>query len=110
HAEVGNDIPVALSTTSATRVEGGWRITGRKMFGSLGPHWNRLGFHAMDASDPTAPVVVHAFVSHDAPGVTTVPNSDAQGLRPTASHGTVLDRVVVPDSDVLCAVPAGTPG
>src|SRR5262245_46218876 len=48
HAEVGNDIPLALSTTSARRVEGGWRVTGRKMFGSLGPHWDRLGFHAMD--------------------------------------------------------------
>ena len=43
HAEVGNDIPVALSTTSARRVEGGWQITGRKMFGSLGPHWDRIG-------------------------------------------------------------------
>src|SRR5947209_19534218 len=43
HAEIGNDIPVALSTTSATRVDGGWRITGRKMFGSLGEHWDRLG-------------------------------------------------------------------
>jgi alkylation response protein AidB-like acyl-CoA dehydrogenase len=87
HAEVGNDIPVALSTTSAGRVEGGWRITGRKMFGSLGPHWNRLGFHAMDVSDLTAPVVVHAFVPHDAPGLTTVPNWDAQGMRATRRAG-----------------------
>ena len=36
HAEIGNDIPMALSTTSASRVEGGWRMNGRKMFGSLG--------------------------------------------------------------------------
>jgi alkylation response protein AidB-like acyl-CoA dehydrogenase len=109
HAEVGNDIPLALSTTSASRVEGGWRITGRKMFGSLGPHWSRLGFHAMDASDLTGPVVVHAFVPHDAPGLTTVPNWDAQGMRATESHDTVLEDVFVPDSDVLCVVPAGPP-
>jgi alkylation response protein AidB-like acyl-CoA dehydrogenase len=109
HAEVGNDIPLALSTTSASRVEGGWRITGRKMFGSFGPHWNRLGLHAMDASDPTAPVVVHGFVPHDAPGLTTVPNWDAQGMRATESHDTVLDDVFVPDSQVLCVVPAGPP-
>jgi alkylation response protein AidB-like acyl-CoA dehydrogenase len=109
HAEVGNDIPVALSTTSASRVEGGWRITGRKMFGSLGPHWNRLGFHAMDAGDPDAPVVVHGFVAHDAPGLTTVANWDAQGMRATESHDTVLEDVFVPDSDVLCVVPAGPP-
>ena len=109
HAEVGNDVPVALSTTSASRVEGGWRITGRKMFGSLGQHWNRLGFHAMDSSDPTAPVVVHGFLPHDAPGLSTVPNWDAQGMRATESHDTVLENVFVPDSDVLCVVPAGPP-
>jgi alkylation response protein AidB-like acyl-CoA dehydrogenase len=109
HAEVGNDIPVGLSTASATRVDGGWRFTGRKMFGSLGPHWTRLGCHAMDTSDPTAPVVVHAFVPHDAPGLATVPNWDAQGMRATESHDTVLDAVFVPDADVLCVVPAGPP-
>ena len=109
HAEVGNDIPLALSTTSATRVEGGWRINGRKMFGSLGPHWNRLGFHAMDAHDPAAPVVVHGFVPRDAPGLTTVANWDAQGMRATESHDTVLEDVFVPDSQVLCVVPAGPP-
>ena len=109
HAEVGNDVPVALSTTSASRVEGGWRITGRKMFGSLGPHWNRLGFHAMDGGNPAAPLVVHGFVPHDAPGLTTVANWDAQGMRATESHDTVLDEVFVPDSDVLCVVLAGPP-
>jgi len=109
HAEVGNDVPVALSTTSARRVQGGWRITGRKMFGSLGPHWDRLGLHAMDAGDPAAAVVVHGFVPHDAPGLTTVPNWDAQGMRATESHDTVLEDVYLPDSDVLCVVPAGPP-
>src|SRR4051794_24155415 len=109
HAEAGNDIPVALSTTAARRVDGGWRITGRKMFGSLGPHWDRMGLHAMDASDPAAPVVVHGFVPHDAPGVTTVANWDAQGMRATESHDTVLEDVFVPDSEVLCVVPAGPP-
>jgi hypothetical protein len=32
------------------------------MFGSLTPVWTRLGMHAMDTSDPTAPKVAHAFV------------------------------------------------
>ncbi|HVM64215.1 MAG TPA: acyl-CoA dehydrogenase family protein [Acidimicrobiales bacterium] len=109
HAEAGNDIPVALSTTSATRAPGGWRVNGRKMFGSLGPHWDRLGFHAMDTSDPSAPVVVHGFVPRDAAGVTMVANWDAQGMRATESHDTVLEDVFLPDSDVLCVVPAGPP-
>ena len=56
-------------------------------FGSFGPHWNRLGFHAMDAGDLTAPVVVHGFVPHDAPGVSTVPNWDAQRMRAMDGDG-----------------------
>ena len=61
------------------------------------------------AGDLTAPVVVHGFVPDDAPGLTTVPNWDAQGMRATESHDTVLEDVFVPDSDVLCVVPAGPP-
>jgi alkylation response protein AidB-like acyl-CoA dehydrogenase len=109
HAEAGNDIPLALSTTSARRVAGGWRIDGRKMFGSLGSHWTRLGFHAMDSADPMSPSIVHAFVPHDAAGLTTVPNWDAHGMRATESNDTVLEDVFVPDADVLCVVPAGPP-
>lgn len=100
---------MGLSTTSASRVEGGWRITGRKMFGSLGPHWNRLGFHAMDSSDPSEPVVIHGFVARNAAGLTAGPNWDAQGMRASESHDTALEDVFVPDSDVFCVVPAGPP-
>src|SRR6478609_8242380 len=60
HAEHGNDIPGLLSTTKAERVEGGYRFTGRKAFGSLSPVWTFLGMHGMDASDPSAPKIVHA--------------------------------------------------
>jgi hypothetical protein len=34
HAEAGNDIPVLMSTGHAERVAGGYRLTGRKQFGS----------------------------------------------------------------------------
>jgi alkylation response protein AidB-like acyl-CoA dehydrogenase len=54
-------------------------------------------------------MVVHGFVPHDAPGLTTVSNWDAQGMRATESSDTVLEDVFVPDSDVLCVVPAGPP-
>ena len=43
HAESGNDIPVLLSTSKAERVDGGYRFTGRKHFGSLTPVWTRFG-------------------------------------------------------------------
>ncbi len=109
HAEIGNDIPIALSTTRAERVPGGWRLHGRKQFGSLGPVWDRLGFHAMDASDPSRPIVVHGFVARSTPGVSVVETWDAHGMRATESHDTILDGAFVPDEDVLCVVPAGPP-
>ncbi len=109
HAEIGNDIPIALSTTRAERVPGGWRLQGRKQFGSLGPVWDRLGFHAMDASDRSRPMIVHGFVARDTPGVTVIETWDAHGMRATESHDTVLDGAFVADDDVLCVVPAGPP-
>jgi alkylation response protein AidB-like acyl-CoA dehydrogenase len=107
HAEVGNDIPVLLSTCQAERVEGGYRLTGRKQFGSNGPVWSWLGAHALVADAPGGPQVVHAFVHRDSPGVTVVETWDTLGMRPTQSHDTILDGVFVPDERIGRVVPAG---
>ena len=107
HAESGNDIPVLLSTCVAERVEGGYRLTGRKQFGSNGPAWAWLGAHAVDADAPGGPQIVHAFVKRTSPGVTVVETWDTLGMRPTQSHDTVLDGVFVPDSHIGRVVPAG---
>jgi alkylation response protein AidB-like acyl-CoA dehydrogenase len=107
HAETGNDIPVLLSTCRAERVEGGYRLTGRKQFGSNGPVWTWLGAHAIDPDAPGGPQTVHAFVERTSPGVTVVENWDTLGMRPTQSHDTVLDSVFVPDARIGRVVPAG---
>jgi alkylation response protein AidB-like acyl-CoA dehydrogenase len=107
HAESGNDIPVLLSTSVAERVPGGYRLTGRKQFGSNGPSWTWLGAHAIDADAPGGPQTVHAFVERTSPGVSVVETWDTLGMRPTQSHDTVLDGVFVPDSRIGRVVPAG---
>jgi alkylation response protein AidB-like acyl-CoA dehydrogenase len=107
HAEVGNDLPVVLSTATAERVAGGYCFTGRKMFGSNGPVWSYLGAHGLDASDPDHPKVVHGFVGRHAPGVTVVETWDTMGMRPSQSHDTVLDGCFVPDERIGAVVPAG---
>ncbi len=107
HAESGNDIPVLLSTCRAERVDGGYRLTGRKQFGSNGPAWRWLGAHAIDADAPGGPQIVHAFVERTSPGVTVVETWDTLGMRPTQSHDTVLDVVFVPDERIGRVVPAG---
>ncbi len=110
HAESGNDIPIFLSTSKAERVAGGYRFTGRKMFGSLTPVWTRFGLHAMDTSDPTAPRVVHAFMPRDSSGYTVKQTWDVLGMRATQSEDTVLDNVFVPDRYIARVLPPGAAG
>ena len=110
HGEAGNDMPLLLSTTAAVRVDGGWEISGHKIFGSLTPVWDYGGFHAMDSSDPANPRIVHGFLPRDTPGIEIVDTWDTLGMRATQSQDTVLDRAFCPDE--LCPVvcPAGFAG
>jgi alkylation response protein AidB-like acyl-CoA dehydrogenase len=50
HGEAGNDVPLMLSSAQAVRVDGGWEVTGHKIFGSLSPVWDYLGIHAAASS------------------------------------------------------------
>jgi alkylation response protein AidB-like acyl-CoA dehydrogenase len=110
HGEVGNDVPLVYSTTSAERVDGGWELTGHKIFGSLSPVWDWLGVHAMDTSDPAHPQIVHAFVPRTASSFRIEPTWDVLGMRATESNDTLLDRTFVADEHVALVCPAGFAG
>jgi alkylation response protein AidB-like acyl-CoA dehydrogenase len=110
HSESGNDLPLLLSTTSAEPVEGGYKFTGKKGFGSLSPVWTRLGFHGMDTSDPDNPKIVHAFMKRDDDNYSIKETWDVMGMRATASEDTILDGVFVPDERIARIVPAGAAG
>jgi alkylation response protein AidB-like acyl-CoA dehydrogenase len=110
HGEAGNDMPLLLSTAQARRVDGGWAITGHKLFGSLSPVWDFLGVHAMDTSDPDSPQIVHGFLARDTQGSRIDDTWDALGMRATASHDTILDGALIPDERVALVCPAGFAG
>jgi alkylation response protein AidB-like acyl-CoA dehydrogenase len=110
HGERGNDLPVLASSSTAEPVQGGYRFTGHKIFGSLTPVWTRLGIHAMDLSDPTKPLVVHAFMPRDTAGYKVVETWDTMGMRATRSDDTVLQGAVVPDRYIARVVPSGFAG
>ena len=110
HAESGNDLPGLLSTAKAEKVDGGWKITGRKMFGSLSPVWTRFGFHAMDTSDPNAPKVVHGFLPREAIGYHIDATWDTLGMRASMSNDTVMEGAFCPDNLVGRVLPAGPAG
>jgi alkylation response protein AidB-like acyl-CoA dehydrogenase len=104
HGEAGNDLPLFLSTATAERVDGGWEITGHKIFGSLSPVWDYLGVHAM-TTDTDAPQIVHGFLSRDATRYRIEPTWDVLGMRATESNDTILDHAFVPDAQtsLVCA-------
>jgi len=110
HGERGNDLPVLASSATAERVEGGYRFSGHKIFGSLTPVWTRLGIHAMDTSDPLRPLVVHAFMPRDTTGYQIVETWDTLGMRATRSDDTILRAAVVRDRYIARVVPAGFAG
>lgn len=104
HGETGNDLPLFLSTTTAERVDGGYKFTGHKMFGSLTPVWTRLGLHGMTADGQ----IVHAFMPRDTPGYTIKETWDTLGMRATRSDDTILSGAVVPDRYIARTLPAGS--
>ena len=110
HGEAGNDMPVLYSTSRADRVDGGWEVTGHKIFGSLSPVWDYGGFHAQDNSDPDNPKVVHGFLPRDTKGVEIVDTWDTLGMRATQSHDTILDKAFCPDERVALVCGTGFAG
>jgi alkylation response protein AidB-like acyl-CoA dehydrogenase len=110
HGERGNDLPVLVSSSTAERVDGGYRFNCHKIFGSLAPVWTRLGIHAMDLSNPAQPKVVHAFMPRNTPGYEIVETWDTLGMRATRSDDTILRGAVVPDRYIARVVPSGFAG
>src|SRR5215472_14608150 len=107
HAERGNDIPGLLSTSSAERVDGGFRVSGHKMFCSMAPVWTRSGLHATWADADGGPKIVHAFLPRSQSGYRIVETWDTLGMRATKSDDVVLDGAFVPDKYIARIVPAG---
>jgi alkylation response protein AidB-like acyl-CoA dehydrogenase len=105
HGETGAELPLFLSTTKAERVDGGYRFTGHKIFGSLTPVWTRLGLHGMTADGQ----IVHAFMPRDTPGYRIEDTWDTLGMRATRSDDTILEGAFIPDRYIARVLPAGTP-
>jgi alkylation response protein AidB-like acyl-CoA dehydrogenase len=111
HAETGNDVPVLYATTTAEAVDGGYRFTGRKSFGSLTPVWDYMGIHGMDLSRRDDPRVVHAFLAREDGGFRIQPTwDDVLGMRATRSDDTILEGAFVPETRIARVVPPGFRG
>lgn len=102
-SERGNDLVLTDSRTEVTRVEGGYRFDGEKVFTSLSPAWTRLGVLGRMGDE-----IVHGFITRESPGYSIVEDWDTLGMRATQSHTTLLEGAVVHDSHLARIVPAGS--
>jgi alkylation response protein AidB-like acyl-CoA dehydrogenase len=95
------------SSGTADKVEGGYRITGRKIFGSGSPAGTLLVTSAVYDDPADGLTVLHFPVSLAAEGVTVLDNWRTMGMRATGSHDVLLDNVFVPEGAVSLRRPKG---
>ncbi|MGH3910747.1 MAG: acyl-CoA dehydrogenase family protein [Pseudonocardiaceae bacterium] len=95
------------SSGTADRVEGGYRVTGRKIFGSGSPAGTLLVTSAVYSDPADGPTVLHFPVPIAAEGVTVLNNWRTLGMRATGSNDVLLENVFVPESAVSLRRPKG---
>jgi alkylation response protein AidB-like acyl-CoA dehydrogenase len=91
----------------AVRVDGGYRVSGRKRFASQSRHGSVMStmFTFEDAEQGRR--VLNVAVPVAAEGVTVLDTWDTLGMRGTASDDILLEDVFVPDEKVLANRPYG---
>jgi alkylation response protein AidB-like acyl-CoA dehydrogenase len=83
----------------AEKVEGGYRITGRKIFTSGAPTGDLLMTGAI-LDTPEGPMVLHFGVPMSSPQVKVLDTWHTMGMRGTGSHDVLIDGHVVPEAAV----------
>lgn len=88
--------------TTAMRVEGGWRITGRKTFSTLSPALDWILVTAgIDGSEDVGEFLVRGA------DVEIIETWNVMGMRATGSHDIVLRDVFVPDAHLIARMAPG---
>ena len=90
----------------ATKVEGGYKVNGRKVFASGAPSANLFMTMAVEQT-PEGPMVMHIAVPLGSPGISIVETWDTMGMRGTGSHDVLFEDVFVPDAAVSVRRPSG---
>jgi alkylation response protein AidB-like acyl-CoA dehydrogenase len=95
------------SSGTAEKVEGGYRVTGRKIFGSGSPAGTLLVTSAVYVDPADGPTVLHFPVPIAADGVTVLDNWRTLGMRASGSNDVLLKDVFVPEGAVSLRRPKG---
>jgi alkylation response protein AidB-like acyl-CoA dehydrogenase len=91
----------------AVRVEGGYKVSGRKIFASQSPVGAVLSTMFPFDDPDEGRIVLNMAVPMASEGVTVLDTWDAMGMRGTGSHDVELVDVFVPEERVLARRPHG---
>src|SRR5262245_13784659 len=91
----------------AEKVEGGYKITARKIFASGAPTGNLMMTTAVLDADGPEPTVLHFGIPMNSPHVKVLDNWRTLGMRGTGSHDVMIDGHIVPEAAVAVRRKAG---
>jgi alkylation response protein AidB-like acyl-CoA dehydrogenase len=91
----------------AEKVDGGYRITARKVFSSGAPSGDLLMTSAVLESDSEPAMVLHFGVPMNSPHVKVLDTWRTLGMRGTGSHDVLIDGHIVPEAAVGARRTAG---
>jgi acyl-CoA dehydrogenase len=94
-------------TGRAEKVDGGYRVTARKIFASGSPAADLFSTMAVYDDPADGPTVIHFVIPFETPGVKLHDNWRTLGMRATGSNDVTLDNVFVPDAAVGVRRPSG---
>lgn len=92
---------------AAEKVEGGYRVTARKIFGSGSPGGHVFMTMAIYQDPEDGATVLHFPIPLDAPGVKIADNWRTLGMRGTGSNDILLENVFVPEAAISARRPPG---
>ena len=107
-AEMGSPARGGLPATTATRVDAGWRVTGRKAWSTASTLLTHFAVSATVRADGVPEHLGQFLVTASSPGVRVEPTWHALSMRESASHDIVFEEVFVPNADVIRVSEAGT--
>jgi len=91
----------------AEKVDGGYRITARKIFSSGSPAGNLMMTGAVLQQDDEPPMVLHFGVPMNSPQVRILDTWRVLGMRSTGSNDVMIDGHIVPETAVSARRKAG---
>jgi alkylation response protein AidB-like acyl-CoA dehydrogenase len=109
-SEPDNAVPVLRPRATAQRVDGGWRVNGRKIFSTQSIALDFYFSEATCDNGAEKATIITFLIPRDTSGLTIKDDWHTMGMRATASRSTELQDAFIPESAVIFERPVFTRG